>query len=130
VTSLAIQRSFAPVPSSLVARMTLAPLSDTSRTDQILRFLVGCLTDPARGGLWWGCGITLAALAFWIRRRELWMLWVLSVSQLLIYLIVFQLTPEDLTWHLGSAMPRLLFHVGPIAFMAATWSILEAEARV
>ena len=33
-----------------------------------------------------------------------------------IYLLIFQLTPENLTWHLGSALPRLLFHVGPMPF--------------
>jgi len=46
---------------------------------------------------------------------------------LLIYLVVFQLTPMDLNWHLDSALPRLLFHIGPIAFLAAVWLILEAQ---
>ncbi len=128
--SLALQHHFDSTPSRLIARMTLAPLSDLGRTDQILHFLLDSFSDPGRGWMWWGCGLTLATLAFWLKRRELWMLWVLAISQLIIYVIIFQLTPEPLTWHLGSAMPRLMFHVGPIAFLAATWSILEAENQV
>jgi len=124
--SLAIQHHLAPAPSNLIARMTLAPWSDTGRTAQVLRFLLDRFSDPSTGWLWWGCGLTLATLAPWLRSREVWLLWAIAAAQLLIYLLIFQLTPEDLTWHLDSAMPRLLFHVGPLAFLAASWSILEA----
>ena len=80
--------------------------------------------------MWWGCGLTLAILAFWLRRARI--VDALGAGDRTIDDLCddFQLTPEDLTWHLGTAMPRLLFHVGPLAFLAATWSILEAEEEV
>ena len=130
IASLAIQHHFAPTPSNLIARMTLAPLTDTSRTDQVFHFLLGRFSDPASGGMWWGCGLTLATIAFWLRRRDLWLLWAIPLAQLTIYLLIFQLTPENLTWHLDSAMPRLLFHVGPLVFLATTWLILEVRENV
>ena len=80
--------------------------------------------------MWWGCGLTLAMLAFWLRQPRIVAALGAGDRPIVIYVMIFQLTPEDLTWHLGSAMPRLLFHVGPLAFLAATWSILEAEEEV
>jgi len=75
----------------------------------------------------WGCALALATLWPWLRRRELWLLWVFPAAQLLVYLVIFQLTPHPLEWHLETAMPRLLFHIAPIAFLAAIWLILEAN---
>lgn len=80
--------------------------------------------------MWWICGLTFAGLSPWLRRRELWLLWLFPAIQLLIYLVIFQLTPHPLEWHLGSALPRLLFHIGPIVFLAASWLILECLARI
>ena len=110
--------------------MTLAPLTDPARTGTIFRFLADCLTNPAAGWMWWGSGLALATLAPWLRRRDLWLPWAFALGQLSIYLLIFQLTPEDLAWHLDSALPRLLFHLGPVAFLAATWSTLEALGRL
>jgi len=126
VASLALQRHFSPLPSELIGHMTAAPLSDRVRTDLILEALRGRLDHPSAGWLWWGCGLALLTLWPWLRRRELWLLWAIPAAQLLAYLVIFQLTPQPLAWHLDSALPRLLMHVGPLAFLAASWLILEA----
>ncbi len=128
--SLALQWGKSPIATRLITAMTLAPWSDTSRSALILSFLVKRWNHPEWGGMWWGCGLALAALVPWLRRRELWLLWAVPTIQLLIYLAIFQLTPHPLAWHLDSAMPRLLYHLGPTVFVAASWLILEvAHAR-
>ena len=127
LASLAIQRHFSPLPSELLGHMTAAPLYDRGRTDEIWQFLLGRLDHPTAGWLWWGCGLALLTLWPWLRRRELWLLWALPAAQLSVYLVIFQLTPHPLTWHLETAMPRLLMQIGPLAFTAATWLILEAK---
>jgi hypothetical protein len=57
----------------------------------------------------------------------LWLLWLFPASQLLVYLSIFQVTPYPLQWHLETSMTRLLFHIGPIVFLGATWLVLEAH---
>ncbi|MDR3632423.1 MAG: hypothetical protein P4L84_01225 [Isosphaeraceae bacterium] len=128
--SLALQWAYNPTPTKLIELMTTAPLRDTGRTTLILQFVLKRLDHPEWGRMWWGCGLSFLALAPWLRRRELWLLWVFPTAQLLVYLMIFQLTPQPLEWHLDSAMPRLLFHVGPIVFLAASWLILECKGWV
>jgi len=130
IASLALQRHYSPLPSKLLSHMTAAPLTDTGRTAVILQFVRNRFGDPTCGGLWWACGLVLVALFPWLRRRELWLLWAIPTAQFLIYLVIFQLTPEDLNWHLDSAMPRLLFHIGPLFFLASAWLILEANREI
>jgi hypothetical protein len=92
----------------------------------IVQFLGKCFDRPAAGWMWWACAAAIVTLWPWLARRELWLLWLFPAAQLLVYLLIFQLTPHPLQWHLESAMPRLLFHVGPIAFLATTRLVLEA----
>ena len=126
LASLRLQYAFNPAPTKLIEVMTIAPLTDTSRTAVIVQFLGSCLVNPLCGFLWWGCALALLTLWPWLRRRELWVLWLFPAAQLLVYMVVFQLTPHPLQWHLETSMPRLLFHIGPLAFVAASWLILEA----
>jgi hypothetical protein len=37
------------------------------------------------------------------------------------------ISSSPLAWHLDAALPRLLFHIGPVTFLAAIWLILEAK---
>jgi hypothetical protein len=127
LASLGLQYAYSPTPTKLIELMTLAPLTDTGRTAVIVQFLRNRLDHPSWGWMWWGCAAALVTLWPWLRRRELWLLWVFPAAQLLVYLVIFQLTPHPLDWHLETALPRLLFHIGPIAFLAATWLILEAH---
>ena len=125
--SLVLQYAYNPVGPKLIERMTIAPLTDMGRTARIVRFLWQRLDHPSWGWMWWGCAAALATLWPWLRRRELCLLWLFPAAQLLVYLVIFQLTTYPLKWHLESAMPRLLFHIGPLAFLAANWLILEAH---
>jgi len=127
ISSLGLQWAYSPVPTKLIELMTADPLRDTSRTALIFQYLLKYLNHPYWGGMWWGCGAVFATLAPWLRRRELWLLWVFPTVQLMVYMLIFQLTPQPLEWHLESALPRLLFHVSPIVFLAASWLILEAH---
>jgi hypothetical protein len=126
LASLELQHLYCPAPTKLIEQMTIAPLFDTSRTTVIVEFLRNRLEHPSWGWMWWGCAASLATLWPWLRRPELWLLWIFPAVQLVIYLLVFQLTPLPLEWHLDTAMPRLLFHIGPITFLAASWLVLEA----
>jgi hypothetical protein len=126
VASLRLQYAYNPTTTKLIELMTLGPLTDAGRTAVIASYLRGRLEHPASGGLWWICALALATLWPWLRRRDLGLLWAFPAAQLLVYLVIFQLTPHPLQWHLESALPRLLFHVGPIAYLAACWLILEA----
>ena len=124
--SLALQRHLGYVPPNLIAKMDPATLYDRGRTDLIWQSLLGRLDHPSTGWLWWGCGLALLTLWPWLRRRELWLLWAFVAAQLLAYLVIYQLTPFPLAWHLDSSLLRLLMHLGPLAFTAASWLILEA----
>jgi hypothetical protein len=129
IGSLGLQWHQAPVTTKLLDLMTTGPLADRERTKVIAHFLIDRLQHPEWSGMWLGCGLVLITLIPWMRRRELWLLWVFPAAQLFVYLLIFQLTPQPLLWHLDSALPRLLYHVGPIVFLAASWLVLEcAEA--
>lgn len=128
VAALGWQHARSPVPSHLLEKMTADPLTDTGRTAVIAHSLLDRLDDPAAGFVGWGCAFALLTLWPWLRREHL-VLWLVPAAQLAVYLVVFQLTPMDLKWHLDSALARLLMHVGPIAFTAAAWLVLEAERR-
>ena len=82
VASLWLQYAYYPAPTRLIALMTTQPLTDTSRTAVIVRFLRTCLEDPACGWMWWGCGAGPLTLWPWLRRRELWLLWLFPAAQL------------------------------------------------
>ena len=127
LASLKLQYTYNPTHTKLIELMTIAPLFDTSRTAVIGQILRNWLDHPSWGWMWWICAAALATLWPWLRRRELWLLWIFPAAQLLVYLVIFQLTPLPLEWHLDSAMPRLLFQIGPIFFLAASWLILEAH---
>ena len=126
LATLELQHRYHPAPTKLIEMMSIATLTDGARTDVILRFLSKSGNDPSWGGMWWYCGAALVTLWPWLRRRELWLLWVIPAAQLAVYLLIFQLTPLPLEWHLETALPRLLFHISPIVFLAASWLILEA----
>jgi hypothetical protein len=126
LASLGLQRMYCPAATNLIAKMTIAPLTDTGRTAVIAQFLENRLVHASWGGMWLWCALALATLWPWLRRAELWLLWLFPSVQLLVYVLIFQLTPEPLEWHLETALPRLLFHIGPTAFLAASWLILEA----
>jgi hypothetical protein len=127
LASLWLQYVYNPVPTRLIELMTIAPLTDTGRTLVIVQFLGECLNRPAAGWMWLGCAAALVTLWPWLARRELWLLWLFPASQLLVYLSIFQVTPYPLQWHLETSMTRLLFHIGPIVFLGATWLVLEAH---
>ena len=42
----------------------------------------------------------------------------LPVSQLLIYMFIYLITPHDLEWHLNYSMSRLLIHIFPLALFS------------
>lgn len=45
-------------------------------------------------------------------------LWILSLSQLMVYLLIYIITPHDLQWHMNYSMDRLLMHIFPMALAA------------
>jgi hypothetical protein len=45
-------------------------------------------------------------------------IWIIPASQLLIYLLVYVVTPHDLQWHMNYSMSRLLIHIFPLALFA------------
>ena len=44
--------------------------------------------------------------------------WLIPLSQLTIYLLIYLITPHDLDWHMNYSMSRLLIHVFPLALFA------------
>lgn len=51
------------------------------------------------------------------RTAGMWTLGALIVFQLAVYVGIFLLTPNDLTWHLNTSLDRLYLHVLPLAFL-------------
>ena len=45
-------------------------------------------------------------------------LWLVPVSQLVVYLFIYVVTPHDLQWHLNYSMSRLLIHLFPLALLS------------
>jgi hypothetical protein len=41
--------------------------------------------------------------------------WVIPLSQFVIYMLIYVITPHDLEWHLNYSMSRLLIHLFPMA---------------
>jgi hypothetical protein len=44
--------------------------------------------------------------------------WVIPLGQLVIYLLIYMITPHDLEWHLNYSMDRLLVHLFPPALLS------------
>ena len=42
-------------------------------------------------------------------------LWILFLSQFVIYMLIYVITPHDLEWHMNYSMSRLLIHLFPMA---------------
>jgi hypothetical protein len=42
-------------------------------------------------------------------------IWILPLSQFIVYLLIYVITPHDLEWHLNYSMSRLLIHLFPMA---------------
>jgi heme/copper-type cytochrome/quinol oxidase subunit 4 len=45
-------------------------------------------------------------------------IWVLALSQFLVYMLIYLITPHDLAWHTKYSMERLLLHIFPLALSA------------
>ena len=45
-------------------------------------------------------------------------LWIVPVSQFVIYMLVYVVTPHDLQWHMNYSMSRLLIHLFPLALLS------------
>jgi len=41
--------------------------------------------------------------------------WIIPLSQFVVYLLIYLITPHDLEWHLNYSMSRLLIHLFPMA---------------
>jgi hypothetical protein len=44
-------------------------------------------------------------------------LWIVPAAQLLVYLLVYVVTPHDLQWHMNYSMSRLLIHIFPLVLL-------------
>lgn len=44
--------------------------------------------------------------------------WLIPLSQLAVYLLIYLITPHDLDWHMNYSMSRLLMHVFPLVLFA------------
>lgn len=45
-------------------------------------------------------------------------IWILALSQFLVYMLIYLITPHDLQWHIKYSMERLLLHLFPLALSA------------
>jgi dolichyl-phosphate-mannose-protein mannosyltransferase len=45
-------------------------------------------------------------------------LWFIPLSQFVIYMLIYVITPHDLEWHLNYSMSRLLIHLFPLALLS------------
>lgn len=45
-------------------------------------------------------------------------IWILALSQFLVYMLIYLITPHDLQWHTKYSMERLLLHLFPLALSA------------
>ena len=41
-------------------------------------------------------------------------IWIIPLSQFIVYLLIYVITPHDLEWHLNYSMSRLLIHLFPM----------------
>jgi hypothetical protein len=56
--------------------------------------------------------------------------WMLPAAQLLLYLLVYVLTPHELQWHMNYSMSRLLIHLFPAALFAYFLFVDTPEAAL
>jgi hypothetical protein len=93
------------------------------------------LATDGRGHLFWGVSWPAAgALALWGlllggRRAAVLPLLVLLAAHTALYVAVFALTPEDLTWQMDTAGARLVMHLSPWALLAAVAALGAAQRR-
>jgi hypothetical protein len=99
----------------------LSKLFDPERYLQILIHLV---TELIRLGDW-PISIVAALLAYGaiigLRKSNTSaekISFLIPMSQFLIYLIIYVITPRDLEWHLNYSMSRLLMHIFPLALLS------------
>ena len=45
-------------------------------------------------------------------------IWIIPLSQFIIYMLIYVITPHDLEWHLNYSMSRLLIHIFPLALIS------------
>jgi hypothetical protein len=44
--------------------------------------------------------------------------WIIPLSQFVIYMLIYLITPHDLEWHTNYSMSRLLIHIFPLALLS------------
>ncbi|HMB24579.1 MAG TPA: hypothetical protein VKP08_17165, partial [Anaerolineales bacterium] len=44
--------------------------------------------------------------------------WIVPVSQFIIYMFIYLITPYDLEWHTSYSMSRLLIHIFPLLLLS------------
>ena len=55
-------------------------------------------------------------------------LWAIPLSQFIIYMLIYVITPHDLEWHLNYSMSRLLIHLFPLALLSFFLFVNTPEA--
>ena len=99
----------------------IGKLLDPTRYLQILTHLT---TELAHLGNWPISIITILLVYGWIvglRKPDHFAekaLWIVPASQLVVYLLVYVVTPHDLQWHMNYSMSRLLIHLFPLALFS------------
>ena len=88
--------------------------------------LVGVIRNGAGSSFLASGAVALAFAA--CRGRALGRAWLLSAFVLAFTILAFLLTPQDLVWHIDSAMSRLLLHAAGFALLAAASASREANA--
>ena len=99
----------------------LSKLLDPTRYIQILTHLI---TELIHLGNWPISIIAVLLVYGWImgiRNPDSLtekVLWIIPLSQFMIYLLIYVITPHDLEWHLNYSMSRLLIHLFPLALFS------------
>lgn len=57
-------------------------------------------------------------------------LWILCLSQFIIYMLIYVITPHDLEWHMNYSMSRLLIHLFPMALCSFFLFVNTPESTI
>lgn len=102
-------------------------IENISRLPTILRAFAHHLFDPTKFGIVSPTLVVFAAIGYrGFRSANILFLWVFLLSHLLLYVLIYVITPWDLTALIRDSMDRLIIHIIPTAglLIAAHWNAI------
>ncbi|MBI5562812.1 MAG: hypothetical protein HY894_08190 [Deltaproteobacteria bacterium] len=72
---------------------------------------------------WWAFFISTAANVRGLLNKKTGLLCLLIAAQLLVYVLIYVITPSGLDWHVRTSMDRLLLHVLPLSMLVTAANV-------